>query len=105
MTTVYDFLKYQPETYKQLTCKDLLFAYYDCPQSRNRDDIFTHHSYLTFIYAAVKFRKWADILRWSQTDTLSLKYPSAIRHYARGMAYVGKGQLAEAKAELKRVEA
>lgn len=49
MTNVYDFLKYQPETYKQLTCKDLLFAYYDCPQSRHREDIFTHHSYLTFI--------------------------------------------------------
>ena len=49
MTNIYDFLKYQPETYKQLTCKDLLFAYYDCPQSRHREDIVTHHSYFTFI--------------------------------------------------------
>ncbi len=56
-------------------------------------------------YVAIKFRKWDDILRWSQADTLRSKYPSAIRHYALGMAYAGKQQLAQAKAELKRVEA
>ena len=54
MTNIYDFLKYQPETYKQLTCKDLLFAYYDCPQARHREDIFTHHSYLTFTIHGTK---------------------------------------------------
>lgn len=62
------------------------------------------HYYSIPYYVAIKFRKWDDILRWSQSDTLALKYPSAIRHYARGMAYAGKGQLAQAKAELKRVE-
>lgn len=62
------------------------------------------HYYSIPYYVAVKFRKWDDILRWSQADTLALKYPSAIRHYARGMAYVGKRQLAQAKAELKRVD-
>jgi AraC-like DNA-binding protein len=55
MTNIYDFLRYQPETYKQLVCKDLLMAYYDCPQSRQRDEIFTHHSYLTF---SVRGSKW-----------------------------------------------
>lgn len=63
------------------------------------------HYYAIPYYVAVKFRKWDDILRWSQVDTLALNYPSAIRHYARGMAYVGNRQLAPAKAELKRVEA
>ena len=48
MTNIYDFLKYQPELYKQFNCKDLMFVYYDCPQFRQRDDVFTHHSYLTF---------------------------------------------------------
>ena len=48
MTNVYDFLKYQPELYKQFNCKDLMFVYYDCPQFRQRDDVFTHHSYFTF---------------------------------------------------------
>ncbi|QJW92197.1 hypothetical protein HNV11_02990 [Spirosoma taeanense] len=63
------------------------------------------HYYTIPYYVAIKFRKWDDILHWSQIDTLSLKYPSAIRHYARGMAYAGKQQLAQAKAELKQVEA
>ena len=54
MTNVYDFLKYQPDTYKQFVCKDLLIAYYDCPQSRHREDIFTHHSYLTFVVRGSK---------------------------------------------------
>lgn len=54
MTNVYDFLTYQPDTYKQLLCKDLLFAYYDCPQSRHREDIYTHHSYLTFTISGGK---------------------------------------------------
>lgn len=54
MTNVYDFLKYQPDTYKQFVCKDLLIAYYDCPQSRHREDIFTHHSYLTFVLRGSK---------------------------------------------------
>jgi AraC-like DNA-binding protein len=48
MTNVYDFLKYQPELYKQFNCKDLMFVYYDCPQFRQRDDVFTHYSCFTF---------------------------------------------------------
>lgn len=62
------------------------------------------HYYAIPYYVAIKFNKWDDILRWSKADTLSLKYPSAIRHYARGMAYAGKRQLAQAKNELKEVE-
>jgi hypothetical protein len=49
MTNVYDFLKYQPETYKQFACKDLLIAYFDCPQFRHREEVFSHYSYLTFV--------------------------------------------------------
>jgi AraC-like DNA-binding protein len=48
MTNVYDFLKYQPETYRQFVCKDLLIVYYNCPQFRQRDNVFTHHSCFTF---------------------------------------------------------
>ena len=48
MTNVYDFLKYQPETYRQFVCKDLLIVYYECPQFRQRVDVFTHHSCFTF---------------------------------------------------------
>lgn len=55
MTNVYDFLKMQPETYKQFACKDLLIALYDCPQSRQREEVFTQHSYLTY---GVSGKKW-----------------------------------------------
>ncbi len=48
MTNVYDFLKYQPETYRQVVCNDLLIVYYKCPQFRQRVDVFTHHSCFTF---------------------------------------------------------
>ncbi|UFH54323.1 AraC family transcriptional regulator [Spirosoma sp. KNUC1025] len=54
MTNVYDFLKYQPETYRQFVCNELLIAYYDCPQSRQREDVFSHHSYLTFVVSGSK---------------------------------------------------
>jgi AraC-like DNA-binding protein len=48
MINVYDFLKYQPELYKQFTCKDMLFAYYDCPQITSRADIYSHHTIFAF---------------------------------------------------------
>lgn len=48
MLNVYDFLKYQPELYKQFTCKEMLFALYDCPQVRKADDVFTHHNIFVF---------------------------------------------------------
>ncbi|MFN8355145.1 MAG: AraC family transcriptional regulator [Spirosomataceae bacterium] len=48
MVNIYDFLKYQPDLYKQFTCKDMLFAYYDCPQVRKADDVFTHHNIFVF---------------------------------------------------------
>ena len=48
MLNVYDFLKYRPELYKQFTCKDMLFAYYECPQVRMVDDIYTHYNIFTF---------------------------------------------------------
>ncbi|GAB4030074.1 helix-turn-helix domain-containing protein [Spirosoma gilvum] len=55
MTNVYDFLTYQPEIYRQFTGKELLIAYYDCPQSQQFADTFTPHSYLTFV---LRGKKW-----------------------------------------------
>ncbi|PWJ45082.1 tetratricopeptide repeat protein [Sediminitomix flava] len=48
----------------------------------------------------VKFGKWAEILAMPKED-LALKYPNAIRHFARGMAYVGHKDPANAKRALK----
>lgn len=49
MINVYEFLRYQPELYKQLICKDLLFVYYDCPQTIRNVDVFTHYNILSFV--------------------------------------------------------
>ena len=57
------------------------------------------HFYTIPYYVAVKFKKWDDILNM-QLETYDLKYPKAIRHYAEGMAHLGKGDVETAKQEL-----
>lgn len=57
------------------------------------------HYYVIPYYVAVKFGKWYEILKMKlASDTL--KYPLAISHYARGMAYLGKKDFKMAKKEL-----
>lgn len=57
------------------------------------------HFYAIPYFINVKFGKWKDILMSPPPDT-SLLYPSAIRHYARGMAYLGLKETDKAKLEL-----
>ncbi|WP_298238152.1 hypothetical protein [uncultured Algibacter sp.] len=57
------------------------------------------HYYTIPYYVAVKFKKWDEILEM-KLETYDLKYPKAIRHYAEGMAYLGKHDLNKAKIEL-----
>lgn len=54
-----------------------------------------------FIY--VKFAKWDEILSYPSLDTMPV-YSSGIRHYARGMAFVGKKELIKAKEELRQLD-
>lgn len=54
MINGYEFLKYQPEVYKQLTCKGMTFVYYDCPQAVKRVDIFTNFNILSFVIKGKK---------------------------------------------------
>lgn len=49
MINGYEFLKYKPEAYKQFSCKEMLFVYYDCPQVIRKVDIFTHYNILAFV--------------------------------------------------------
>jgi hypothetical protein len=62
------------------------------------------HYYTIPYYVAIKFAKWDELLRMCQADTVRLKYPTAVRHYARGMALAGKHQLAQAQVELQQLE-
>lgn len=58
------------------------------------------HYYTVPYYVAVKFGMWDTILEQPIPD-LDLIYPQAVLHYARGMAFLGKNNLAEAKKELR----
>ena len=57
------------------------------------------HYYITPYNVAVKFKMWDDILNM-KLETYDLNYVSAIRHYAEGMAHLGKGDQTKAKKEL-----
>ena len=52
------------------------------------------------IMVRVRFQKWDEILAMSAPDA-AMKTATGIWHFARGMAFAGKGKLAEADAELK----
>ncbi|HEV7347733.1 hypothetical protein [Telluribacter sp.] len=62
------------------------------------------HYYTIPYHVALKFSLWDEVLRMAQADTLRLKYPVAIRHYARGLALLEKGQTDQAKAALTQLE-
>lgn len=47
------------------------------------------HYYVIPYFVAVKFGKWDEILKMKLVSD-TLKYPVAISHYAKGMAYLGK---------------
>ena len=64
----------------------------------------TIQHYYTIPYNVyVKFGKWDDILT-IENELPDLDYPTAILHYARGMSYLGKGDLKAAKNELTALE-
>ena len=57
------------------------------------------HFYTIPDYVLTKFGRWDDILGAIDTRR-DLPYPKLIRHYARGMAYLGKGDAESARREL-----
>lgn len=56
------------------------------------------HYYVIPYYSMVKFGKWNLILE--REESSSLKYPLAIQHYAKGMAYANTNNLEKAEEEL-----
>lgn len=62
------------------------------------------HYYTIPYYVYTKFGKWNEILQM-ENEVPALKYPSAILHYAKGMAYLGIGKPEKAKQELETLQA
>lgn len=56
------------------------------------------HYYVIPYFVAVKFGKWDEILKMKLVSD-TLKYPKAISHYARGMAYLDQKKFVMAKEE------
>ena len=61
------------------------------------------HYYTIPWYIQVKFAQWDEILEEVKPDP-ALKYPTAIWHYARGMAYAAQNDLDNAQKELEAVK-
>jgi tetratricopeptide (TPR) repeat protein len=61
------------------------------------------HYYTIPYYVYVKFGKWEKILEKKNADP-ALKYPEAVRNYARGMAFLGLKNITSAKKELRSLE-
>lgn len=57
------------------------------------------HYYTIPYYVAVKFAMWDTILALGPMAGKDLVYPQAIEHYAKGMAYLGKQDMANAQKE------
>ncbi|MDQ3686311.1 MAG: tetratricopeptide repeat protein, partial [Acidobacteriota bacterium] len=55
------------------------------------------------IVTLVRFRRWDEILKSPEPDR-EMKMTNAFRHFARGMAYAAKKEVANAEAELKAVQ-
>lgn len=57
------------------------------------------HYYTIPFYVYVKFGRWDDILKL-ENKVPDLDYPTALQHYAKGMAFLGKNDIEKAKLEL-----
>lgn len=67
------------------------------------ESITVQHFYSIPYYVLTQLEKWEDILRLPMPGE-SLKYPSAIWHYARGLAFAGKSDYKNAGLELNALE-
>jgi tetratricopeptide (TPR) repeat protein len=63
------------------------------------ENVTLQHYYSIPYYVLVHLGKWDEILKLNKPGE-SLKYPTAVWHYARGMAHTAKGNIREAEKEL-----
>jgi len=66
MINYYNKAKTQPEIFKQLFCKELLFVYYDCPLGKNRQDSWSQYNYILYVVTGKKIF-YTDTRSWLLT--------------------------------------
>lgn len=71
MNNTYDFKVARPDIIKQLTVKDMLFAYYKCPQVDKILHVFTHYNEIVFTLSGKKTMHHRE-KSWTLTDNTSL---------------------------------
>lgn len=71
MVNVYEFKVEHPEMFKQLAVKDMLFAYYKCPQVDKVVHVFSHYNEITFTLSGKKTLHHRE-KSWTLTDNTSL---------------------------------
>ena len=74
------------------------------PGREDRSTGILQHYYALPLYALVRFGRWSEILRDTLPPEVSEPYPTAVWHFARGMAYARTGDPAGAKRELAQLE-
>lgn len=70
---------------------------------KNSDGNFIQYVYMQPTLTNVRFGKWDEILKIKPLDTLA--YAAVLLHFAKGLAYCGKGSIALAKNELEKLNA
>jgi len=71
MNNTYDFRVARPDIIKQLTVKDMLFAYYKCPQVDKILHVFSHYNEIVFTLSGKKTMHHRE-KSWTLTDNTSL---------------------------------
>jgi tetratricopeptide (TPR) repeat protein len=62
------------------------------------------HYHMMPLYSLVRFGKWDEVLAQAAPAS-DLKYPMGVWHYARGLAFLAKGQVNQAPGELEQLQA
>ncbi len=74
------------------------------PRPGDRGTGILQQYYVLPLFALVRFGRWREILEETLPPDVAEPYPLAIWHYARGTAFARTGRVADARAELGRVE-
>lgn len=56
MTAVnfYEDIIYNPSRYQRLVCRDLLFAFYNCPQVELKNEFYSQHNFISYTFSGEK---------------------------------------------------